>query len=399
MRTTEPSGHTPTLFACFAHFDVCFMLWVLIGALGAFIFDGTGVDAAMKGLVIGVPILTGSLLRVPLGLISDRVGGRRVGLALLLFLAGPLTIGWLSPTTLPMLLLTGLTLGVAGASFAVVLPLASRWYPAERQGLVMGIAAAGNSGTVLANIFAPRLATAFGWHQVFGMALLPLAIVTVLFWLLAKDAPGSTTARPVREYLRAVAHADTAWFCLFYSITFGGYVGLSSFLPVFLRDQLSMAPVAAGTLTAAAAFAGSFSRPLGGYVADRFTGARVLQVLMAAIALAYAAFASLPSLGLVAPLVLGTMVCLGLGNGVVFQLVPQRFKREIGSITGVVGAIGGVGGFLLPTLLGTVRQATGSYAPAFMVLALPAIGASVCLYLLQRPQRSGSWQVNLEPGT
>ena len=154
----EPEGHTPTLIACFLHFDVCFMLWVLIGALGPFVFDGTHVQAGLKGLLIGVPILTGSLLRVPLGVLSDRYGGRHVALALLVFLFAPLSLAWLAPSGLGTLLPVSLMLGSAGASFAVVLPLASRWYPAERQGLVMGIAAAGNSGTVIANMFAPRLA-------------------------------------------------------------------------------------------------------------------------------------------------------------------------------------------------------------------------------------------------
>ena len=125
MKSTAPPGNLPTLVACFAHFDVCFMLWVLVGAMGAFIFEGSGIDAALKGLIVGLPILTGSLLRIPLGLLSDRFGGRRVGLALLMFLTVPLTIGWLAPGTLPVLLVTGLLLGTAGASFAIVLPVRS----------------------------------------------------------------------------------------------------------------------------------------------------------------------------------------------------------------------------------------------------------------------------------
>src|SRR5262249_5307231 len=158
---------------------LCFMLWVLIGALSAFIFDGTGVDAGMKGLLIGTPILVGSVLRVPLGILSDRVGGRLMGLGLLLFLFVPLGVAWLAADSLSAMVLVSLLLGTAGSSFAIVLPLASRWYPKEQQGLVMGIAAAGNSGTVIANIFAPRLANAFGWHNVFGLALIPLAVVTI----------------------------------------------------------------------------------------------------------------------------------------------------------------------------------------------------------------------------
>jgi NNP family nitrate/nitrite transporter-like MFS transporter len=258
----------------------------------------------------------------------------------------------------------------------------------------MGIAAAGNSGTVIANLLAPRLATAIGWHNVFGLALIPLAIVFVLFVALAKEAPQTGPQKSPREYFAAISHSDTWWFCFFYCITFGGYVGLSSFLPIFLRDQFDMAPVAAGTLTAAAAFSGSLSRPVGGYIADRFGGVNVLQWLLIAIGVAYAGFASLGALSAVAPLLLLTMLCLGLGNGVVFQLVPQRFSREIGSVTGVVGAVGGVGGFFLPTLLGSVRQITGSYSAGFATLAVLAICGAISLRLLQAPGRQNSWSLN-----
>ena len=391
--STSPTrdGHTPTLIACFAHFDVCFMLWVLIGALGAFIFDGTGLDVGLKGLLVGVPILTGSLLRLPLGLLSDRMGGRRVGLALLLFLICPITLAWLAPSGLATLLAVGLMLGAAGASFSIALPMASRWYPADRQGLVMGIAAAGNSGTVLANVFAPRLANAVGWHNVFGLALLPLVAVLALFFFAAKDAPGRVGIKTVREYFAAASHPDARWLCFFYSVTFGGYVGLSSFLPIFLRDQFGVSPVNAGTITALAAFGGSLSRPLGGYLADRLGGVSLLQRLLAVIAIAYGSLAILPPLTTAVAVLVVTMVCLGLGNGAIFQLVPLRFTREVGSITGIVGAVGGVGGFLLPTILGSARQTSGSYATGFVALALFAATAGVALLTLQRPARQNSW--------
>lgn len=391
-----PEGHTPTLLACFAHFDVCFMLWVLIGALGTFIFDGTGLDVGYKGLLVGVPILTGSLLRLPLGLLSDRMGGRVVGLALLLFLFIPLTLAWLAPSGVGTLLAVGIMLGAAGSSFAIALPMASRWYPADRQGLVMGIAAAGNSGTVLANVFAPRLANAVGWHNVFGLALLPLAVVLAIFFFAAKDAPGRAGIKTAREYFAAASQADARWLCFFYSVTFGGYVGLSSFLPIFLRDQFAVSPVNAGAITALAAFGGSLSRPLGGYLADRLGGVALLQRLLVVIALAYAALSMLlPLPGTVAILVV-TMVCLGFGNGAVFQLVPLRFKREVGSITGIVGAVGGIGGFLLPTILGSARQASGSYAVGFVALAFSAAVAGFALLMLQRPARANSWGTSLE---
>ena len=176
-------------------------------------------------------------------LLSDRCGARRVGASMLAFLFLPLAIGWLSAASWPAMMAIGLMLGTAGASFAVALPLASSWYPPQRQGLVMGIAAAGNSGTVITNLLAPRLAASVGWQDVFGLAMLPLAPC----WRLPADrARGSRRASRAGRRWQVLTQADLWWFCLFYSVTFGGYVGLSSFLPLFLRDQQGLAPGAAG---------------------------------------------------------------------------------------------------------------------------------------------------------
>ena len=345
-------GHKPTVFAAFLHFDLSFMIWVLLGALGVSISETLGLSAAQKGLMVAIPILSGSLLRIPLGLLSDRFGGRRVGLGMLLALFIPLIVGWRSGTSLDVLVAVGLMLGVAGASFAVVLPLASRWYPPERQGLVMGIAAAGNSGTVVANLVAPRVAAVVGWQNVLGLTMIPLVLVLVTFWYLAKDSPTRVTQPSLRSYLTALRERELWWFCLFYSVTFGGYVGLSSFMPLLLRDQYQVPAVTAGYLTALAALAGSGLRPVGGWVADKLGGVRMLSVLLAGIAAMYLAASRLPALTPMIVILVAAMVFLGLGNGAVFQLVPQCFRRQIGIATGVVGAVGGLGGFMLPTMLG-----------------------------------------------
>ena len=386
------NGPWPTLIASFLHFDVSFMLWVLLGALGVYIGESLGLNAAEKGLMVAIPILSGSLLRVPLGLLSDRFGGRRVGIAMLAFLFVPLTLGWQAGDSVPALLGIGLMLGTAGASFAVALPLASRWYPPERQGLAMGIAAAGNSGSVIANLLAPRLAESFGWHNVLGLAMLPLALVLVAFTLMAKDSPRSGAANSMSHYMESLKQRDLWWFCLLYSVTFGGYVGMSSFMPIFFRDQYQVSPITAGYLTALAAFIGSGVRPRGGYLADRLGGARVLSVLLLGISGLYGLVSQLPDLELMAALLVVAMCCFGMGNGAVFQLVPQRFRNEIGIATGVVGAIGGLGGFFLPNLLGIVKQVSGSYGAGFMVLALVAVGAFVLLLVLTAVQQG--WRLS-----
>jgi NNP family nitrate/nitrite transporter-like MFS transporter len=314
-----------------------------------------------------------------------------VGLLLLAFLFAPLAIIWRGADTLPTLLAAGFMLGTAGASFAVALPLASRWYPPERQGLVMGIAAAGNSGTVLTNLFAPRLAEYIGWHGVFGFAMLPLAIVVVVFAVLAKEPPRRAEA-PKQLLPANIRHMDLAWFCIFYSITFGGYVGLSSFLPTFFRDQYTVSKVGAGTLTAICALSGSLSRPVGGYLADKVGGARLLVVVLGGAAVMYALASRLPSLGLCLACMVGAMICLGMGNGAVFQLVPLRFPKEIGSVTGIVGAVGGLGGFFLPNILGTVKQGLGSFGPGLVVLAFMAFAAAITLHLITRAQEN--WRMS-----
>jgi MFS transporter, NNP family, nitrate/nitrite transporter len=383
-------GHKPTVFAAFLHFDLSFMIWVLLGALGVSISESLGLGAAQKGLMVAIPILSGSLMRIPLGLLSDRFGGRRVGIGMLVALFVPLVVGWQAGTSLGVLFGVGLMLGVAGASFAVVLPLASRWYPPERQGLVMGIAAAGNSGTVVANLLAPRIAAVVGWHNVLALTMIPLAVVLVVFSLLAKDSPTRVAQQSLAGYLTVLRERELWWFCLFYSVTFGGYVGLSSFMPLLLRDQYHLAAVSAGYLTALAALAGSALRPVGGWVADKVGGVRLLSVLLGGIATMYAAASTLPAIAPMFAVLVTAMVCLGLGNGAVFQLVPQCFRRQIGIATGVVGAVGGLGGFMLPTMLGQFKQHTDSYAAGFVVLGAVALVALTLLRVLMA--RSEAWR-------
>src|SRR5215207_948484 len=209
------AGHTPTLLMAFLYFNVSFMAWVLLGPLANSIAPELGLDADRKYLLTAIPILGGSLMRLVLGVLADRIGPRRTATLGMALTAVPLLLGWLWAETYPQLLLVGALLGVAGASFAVALPLASRWYPPQYQGLVMGIAGAGNSGTVLASLFMPRLAAVIGWQAAMGAAGL-------VFFLCAKDSPNQPPPKRVSDYLAVLRELDTIWFCLFYSITFGG---------------------------------------------------------------------------------------------------------------------------------------------------------------------------------
>ena len=393
MKTKDGArpGSPATVFASFLHFDMCFTIWVILGSLAVYISKDLHLNDAQKGLMVAIPVLSGSLARLPVGTLSDRFGSKRVGTIMLAFLFIPLALGWLIKVDLPAILAIGIMLGVAGASFAVALPLASRWYPPEQQGLVMGIAAAGNIGTVIANLFGPVLAKTYGWHGVLGLTMIALAVVLMVFVLIAKESPTRQQGIPVTVYLGALKKADIWFLCLMYSVTFGGFVGLGSYLPTFFHDQykLAAAPVsglfsfaAAGSLTALAAFAGSTLRPFGGYIADKFGGTRTLTVLLVVIIAVYGFAALLPPIAIMGVMMVVGVAFLGMGNGAIFQVVPQRFRAEIGVATGLVGAFGGLGGFFLPTLLGSVKQVSGSYAIAWLVLSGFALLALVVLRVL-----------------
>jgi MFS transporter, NNP family, nitrate/nitrite transporter len=356
------AGNFPTLIAAFLYFDVSFMVWVLLGPLAPFLGEQMHLTATQKGLLTAIPLLGGSLFRPGLGVLGDRLGGRKTGLLGLLMTLVPLLLGWRFAHTPGQFYFLGLLLGIGGASFAVALPLAGRWYPPEYQGLVMGIAGAGNSGTLVATLFAPRLAQKFGYANTFALAMLPILLVLLLFALLAKDSPRQGKPPAWSDFASVLREPDTAWFCFFYCFTFGGFVGLASFLTVFFHDQYGLAKVRAGDFTTIVVLAGSFLRPVGGWLSDKIGGYRLLLALLATSSLCLSGVGSLPPLGLEVVLVFFTMGMLGMGNGAVFQLVPQRFPERIGILTGFVGAAGGFGGFLLPSLLGAIKDRTGQYS-------------------------------------
>ncbi len=365
------AGHPPTLFAAFFYFDLAFMVWVILGPLGVQIAKDLALTPAQKGLMVATPVLAGAFLRFGMGVLVDHLKPKKAGILGQIVVMSAL--GWAYTAgihSFAEVLILGCFLGVAGASFAVALPLASRWYPPEHQGKAMGIAGAGNSGTVLAALFAPGLAAAYGWNNVFGLALIPLMLAFVVFIVLAKDAPECPPPKPLSDYLKILKDKDAWWFMFFYSVTFGGFVGLASSLTIYFNDQFGVSAVTAGYLTAACVFAGSLVRPIGGAVADKIGGIRSLSIMyvIAAFFLAVVSF-GLPNYWLAAATFIGAMLALGMGNGAVFQLVPQRFRKEIGVMTGLVGMAGGIGGFYLASSLGYAKQATGSYQIGFLIFA------------------------------
>ena len=385
------AGHRPTLIAAFLYFDLAFMVWVLLGPLGPDIAKALSLTPAQKGLMVATPTLAGAILRVVNGLLVDRIGPKRSGaISQMIVIAGLFTAWFFGVSSFGGTLALGVILGFAGASFAIALPPASRWYPAEHQGKAMGIAGMGNSGTVLAALFAPTLAKLFGWNAVLGLACIPLSIVLVAYIFMAKDAPNAPAPKRLIDYFEPLKSADAWWFMLFYGVTFGGFVGLAASLPIYFTDQFGLTPIMAGYCTAGCVFAGSLIRPIGGALADSIGGVKTLSVVYIVAAIMLAGVSAAPTVATALGFFVLAMLALGTGNGAVFQLVPQRFAKEIGVMTGLVGMAGGIGGFYLASSLGFAKQLSGSYQPGFLIFAALSLVAFACLSLVKGKWRA-SW--------
>jgi NNP family nitrate/nitrite transporter-like MFS transporter len=391
------SGHRPTLIASFLYFDVAFMVWVMLGPLAPIISKELGLDPAQKGLMVAVPTLAGAILRLVNGVLVDKIGPKLTGaINQTIVIAGLATAWHFGVSSYEGTLAVGVILGFAGASFAVALPLASRWYPPEHQGKAMGIAGMGNSGTVFASLFAALLAQHFGWTNVFGLALIPLIAVFAFYLFAAKDSPDQPAPKPLSAYAEVLKEKDAWWFMLFYFVTFGGFVGLSSSLPTWFADTFGLTPIHAGYATAACVFTGSLLRPFGGMMADRHGGIRTLSVVYVIAALLLGVIATGPEGFPVAlALFIATLGTLGVGNGAVFQLVPQRFRKEIGVMTGLVGFGGGVGGFYLASSLGLIKKMTGSASVGFLIFAALAVVALAGLTAVKSRWRT-TWGAALQ---
>jgi NNP family nitrate/nitrite transporter-like MFS transporter len=383
------AGHTPTLLASFLYFDLSFMVWVLLGPLAVQISGDLQLSSAQKGLMVATPLLAGALLRIVMGVLVDHLRPKKAGAIGQVIVLAALLWAWLGRLdSYESMLTLGILLGFAGASFAVALPLASRWYPPEHQGTALGIAGAGNSGTAFAALFAPSLAIAYGWQNVFGWCLIPLGIAFIVYLMVARDAPSAPAPKALTAYLQVLKDKDAWWFMFFYSVTFGGFSGLASSLSIYFNSEYGLSPVTAGYFTAACVFAGSMVRPLGGAIADRIGGIRALSLMYTLAALfLFIASLGMPSHLLALAVFVLAMLALGTGNGAVFQLVPQRFRKEIGVMTGLVGMAGGIGGFYLASSLGYSQQITGSYQFGLTIFAALAAVALVGVMVVR-----GRWR-------
>ncbi len=381
-------GHWPSVIGAWLHLTVSFMVWLLIGALSLTLAQDLHLSQTDTALVLSLPLLSGALLRVVAGWSSDWYGAKPTGV---LILVGELAIavwGWLGVHSYVELLLVAVLLGIGGASFAVTLPLAGRTYPAAHQGWVLGIVASGNVGTVLILFFAPRIAATSGWHDVFGWMILPIVLAFVVFVLLVRDDRQSRRDERDAQWWQNVAvmirHPKAYWLCGLYAVTFGGFVGFCSILPLFFHEQYHVNGIAAGSIAALCGLVGSLIRPLGGYAADRIGGLRTLMLSFPLIVGIVAALGEVTDVTVAVVLMVAAVGAMGVGNGVILQLASEWFPQQIGLASGIVGAAGGIGGFLLPLWLGTLKEVTGSYRTGLWVFALAAACAWGAVLLAER---------------
>lgn len=385
----KSSGHWPTLLTAFLYFDFSFMVWTVLGPLGAQIGEALHLTPEQKGFMVAVPILSGAVLRIVLGLLVDRIGAKNTGvIAQLIVIAGLICAYVFGLPNYQATLLMGMVLGFGGASFAVALPQAGRWYPPHMQGVVMGLAGAGNIGTVLDALFAPRLAAAYGWQTVFGLALIPAVLVLVIYAVFSREAKVEVKKKRLVDYMNLLKDKDAHWFCFYYTVSFGGFVGLASSYVLFFKSEYGLSPVQAGDFAALCTFAGAILRPVGGGIADRVGGIRSLYTFYSLAAVALVAGPLFHNLAYNVFTLVVASASLGMANGSVFQLLPQRFGKDIGVMTGLVGAGGGVGGFYLASSLGLAKGFTGSYAAGFFTFAALCVLAICGLGLVKTRWRT-----------
>jgi NNP family nitrate/nitrite transporter-like MFS transporter len=364
LKTFLKSGHPPTLFSAFLYFDFSFAVWVLNGAMGPFISEQFHLTPAQIGLMVSIPTLAGALMRFPLGVLSQYIGRKSAAIAEMSAIVLALAYGFLFVKTFHDVLAMGVLLGVAGASFGVALSLGAGWFPKEHKGLAMGIAGAGNSGTALAALLAPRLAQHFGWQNVYGFAAVAMLLPLAVMIFFAKEPP-DTEHQTLHEHLSCLWEKDGWAFNLIYVITFGGFLGLSTFLPSFYYSQFHVSKIQAGSLTVLATLTGSLTRVAGGYLADRFGGITTLSGVFLIVIVGLFGFLAAPSLTATTLLFMLCFAALGAGNGATFQLVPLRWPLT----TAVAGG-----------MLGQAKQHTGSYTPDFVIYSAFAC----CIFLMLR---------------
>lgn len=363
-------------------FAVCFSVFGSVSAMMPLTKARLHLTPVQTSAAIAVPVLLGSLGRIPLGILADRWGSRRVSMGVMVAaIVGALALA--AVDSFVQLLLVGFFIGISLASFASMIGLASGWYPSARQGMALGVYGVGNIGQSLAAFGAPVLARSLGFRWGFWTFALLTAVWLVPFALLAEDPPRRGPPKPIGEVLRPLRDRKSWVLGMYYFLTFGGFVAMAIYLPLLLTELFALTPQDAGLRTAGFIIVATSLRPVGGVLADRVGGRRILKLVFPFTA-AMAGLLCFPDMIPVTVGALGMAAAIGLGNGAVFKLVPEYFPGAVGSVTGLVGAAGGLGGFFPPLVLGLVKQLTGGFALGFALLGLFAFACLAVLLVGER---------------
>ncbi len=378
------SGHAPTLYASFLYFAFSCCIWVLNGAMAPFISETFNLSPAEKGLMLSIPIIAGALMRFPLGLLSQYIGRKNATLVEMGLIMVAMLFGFFFVKSFNDLLAMGVLLGIAGASFGVALSLGSGSFPPRHKGLAMGLVGAGNVGTAVSVLIAPPLAQAYGWVAVYGFAAIAISIPMVVMVIFAKEPDDRDAHASFKEHIACLFEKDGWAFSLIYAVTFGGFIGLCTFLPTYYYDQFGVSKVQAGQLTMLAAFMGAAVRVLGGWISDRWGGVNTLNVVLCTVTITLVLCGlSTGSLAVTTLLVIVCFAALGAGNGAVFQLVPLRWPMSTAVAGSMIGEIGALGGGLVPNAMGLSKQYMGSYSGGFFVFAALSVAMLVMLRVMQ----------------
>jgi len=378
-RTAPAAGRGRALALATVGFAVNFWAWSLLSPLAPGYQELLGLSPLAVSVMVAVPVIVGSLGRIPLGALTDRYGGRIVFAALSFVVIAPVLFLAFA-TSYPALLLGGLVLGLGGASFAVGVPFVSAWFPPERRGAALGIYGMGNIGTAISGFVSPRVANSLGRPWAFLIVAVALAAVGLAFLVLGRDAPNRPRATQpfTTRFLAATRLPIARDLAVLYAITFGGFVAFGVYLPTFLKTVYGLETTDAATRAAGFVLLATLARPVGGWLSDRFTGVPVLKWALGVVAAGAVVAAFQPPIVPATVAFLTMAAALGLGNGAVFALVGTRVPAAtVGSVTGLVGAAGGLGGFLPPIVMGLVYQATGDYAIGLMLLSDVALAGLV----------------------
>ncbi|MEJ6023891.1 MFS transporter [Ramlibacter sp. PS4R-6] len=378
------NGHAPTLFAAFLYFGFSCGIWVLNGAMAPFISETYALSPAQKGLMLSIPIFAGALMRFPLGVLAQYIGRKKATLVEMAMICVAMLFGLFFVKSFNDLLAMGVLLGIAGASFGVALSLGAGSFSPQHKGLAMGIVGAGNVGTAVSVLVAPPLAQWLGWQAVYGVAAVAILIPMVVMVVFAREPDDVDPHASFREHIACLFERDGWAFNLIYAITFGGFIGLTSFLPSYYFDQFGVSKVQAGQLTMLAAFTGAALRVVGGWLSDRWGGVNTLTVVLLVVAASLFGVAFFDrSLAATTLLLMLCFAALGAGNGAVFQLVPLRWPTTTAVAGSMIGEVGALGGGFVPNVMGAAKQNMGSYSWGFLVFAVAALVVLAVMRMMQ----------------